>query len=323
MTVGVEIDWGSDTAKNSITLADAIELAVAFGEADYYGRFTQADFQSALTEVLADDNVSYLPGEEVDERTGVFEEALGLIKKRGAWLEGGYPFTVVEGEARFAPEPCPNRHLPYLFLLACSNGKHIPKLAKKLRIQFESLCKEALKGLFPDWADVLSFSQYSEDRKTVFVHAADQAVPQLAKMLNANVQNAARLPNDQREFGIDLVAVSSFDDAAPYPFFAFAQCTVAREWWDKRHEAIAEYSLTGFMDLNARHSNFLMIPHFPRHDLKSWSEDPSRTGNCILCDRYRICRLLEKSNSFDVDAPPPGVADVFGEIRDSLAQSVV
>ena len=322
MTIGVEIDWGSDTAKNSIALADAIELAVALDEAGYYGRFTQADFQSALTEVLGDDNASYLPGDQADERAGVFEEALGLIEKRGAWLKDGYPFTVVDGEARFAPEPCANRHLPYLFMLACSNKKHIPQLDRQLPIQFENLCKEALKGLFPGWADVWSFSQYSEDRKTVFGYSAAQAVPQLAKKLNANAKDAGEIPSAPREFGIDIVVVSSFDDSAPYPFFAFAQCTVAQDWWDKRHEAIASNSLTGFIDLNVQHSNFLMIPHFPRHDLKKWSEDPSRTGNCILCDRYRICRLLEKSDSFDLEDPPPAVADIFEKIRESLAQPI-
>lgn len=322
MVIEVEIDWGSDTAKNSIALADAIELAVALGEADYYGRFTQADFQSALKEVLGDDDASYLPGDQADARAGVFEEALGLIEKRGAWLKNGYPFTVVDGEVRFAPEPCANRHLLYLFLLACSNRKHIPELDKKLPMQFENLCKEALKGLFPDWADVWLFSQYSEDRKTVFGYAADQAVPQLAKTLNADVKNAEELPHGQREFGIDIVVVSSFDDSAPHPFFAFAQCTVAEDWWDKRHEAIAANSLTGFIDLNAQHTNFLMIPHFPRHDLNKWSEDPSRTGNCILCDRYRICRLLEKSGAFSVDDPPPGVADIFEKIGKSLAQPI-
>lgn len=322
MTIEVEIDWGSDTAKNSIPLADAIELAVAFREAGYYGRFTQADFQSALTEVLDDDNSSYLPGDQADTRAAVFEEALGLIEKRGDWLKSDYPFTVVDGEVRFAPEPCANLHLPYLFMLACSNKKHIPQLDKKLPTQFENLCKEALKGLFPGWADVWSFSQYSEDRKTIFGYAADQAVPQLAKKLNANTKNEEEIPRTPREFGIDIVVVSSFDDSAPYPFFAFAQCTVAQEWWDKRHEAIASNSLTGFIDLNVQHSNFLMIPHFPRHDLKKWSEDPARTRNCILCDRYRICRLLEKSSSFDVDDPPPAVTDLFAKIRESLAQPI-
>ena len=322
MTIEVEIDWGSGTSKNSIALTDAIELAVAFREADYYGRFTQADFQGALKEILGDDNASYLPGDQADERTGVFEEALGLIEKRGTWLKNGYPFTVVDGEARFAPEPCANRHLPYLFLLACSNTKHIPQLNKKLRIQFENLCKEALKGLFPDWADVWSFSQYSEDRKTIFGYAADQAIPQLAKKLNANTKNEGEIPQTPREFGIDIVVVSSFRDSAPHPFFAFAQCTVAQDWWNKKHEAIAEDSLDAFIDLNTRHSNFLMIPHFPRHDLKKWSEDPARTRNCILCDRYRICRLLEKSDSFDVEDPPPSIADLFAKIRESLSQPI-
>ena len=314
----IEIGWDSDTTKKSIPLVDAIELAVAFSEAGYHGQFTQADFQRALTETLGDDYASYIQGDQADERVEVFEEALELIEKRRTWLKSGYPFTVVDGEARFAPAPGANRHLPYLFLLACSNGKHIPSLNRKLPMQFENLCKEALKGLFSDLVDVRLFSQFSEDRKNVFGYAADKAVPKLAKKLNANVKNEEDLPNTQDEFGVDIVAISSFGDSAPHPFFAFAQCTVAQDWWEKRHEATATSSLAGFIDLNAQHSNFLMIPHFPRYDLKKWSENPSRTGNCILLDRYRICRLLEKSNSFGVDDPPASVADLFNKIRNSL-----
>lgn len=319
-------DWGADAAKRSksIPLADAIELAVAFDGAAHHGRFTQADFLHALTESLDEDDVTHIPGDEADERVEVFEDALDLIKKRGAWLDNGYPFTVVDGEARFAPLPGAKNHLPYLFLLACSNRKHIPSLNRALPTQFENLCKEALKGLFPEWADVWSFSQYSEDRKSVFGYAADKAVPELAKKLNANVMYEEEIPDTPREFGIDIVAISSFGDSAPYPFFAFAQCTVGQRWWEKRHEAAATGSLASFIDLNsAPHSNFLMIPHFPRHNLERWSEDRARTGNCILLDRYRICHLLEKSNSFDVDDPPADVADIFKEIRDSLAQPAV
>lgn len=316
----IEIEWDSDAAKDSIALADAIELAVAFGEADYYGRFTQADFQRALTETLGDAGISYIQGDQADARAAVFEKAIDLIEKRGGWLNNGYPFAAVDGEARFAPEPGAKTHLPYLFLLACSNGKHIPGLEKNSPAQFENLCKEALKGLFPDWADVRLFSQYSADRKDYWGRAASEAIPRLAEKLNANVINEEELPDAPREFGIDIVAISSFGDSAPYPFFALAQCTVAQDWWDKKHEAIAANSLAGFIDLNARHSNFLMIPHFPRYDLNGWSEDRARTGNCILFDRYRICRLLEKSNSFDADDPPADVADIFNEIGNSLAQ---
>lgn len=317
----LEMIWGTDTTNDSLILADAIELAVAFAKDDYNGRFTRADFlHLAVSESLDDNEMSYLPGDQADERTAQFEEALNLIKNRGTWLGISYPFIVSNGEIRFSSPSEIGKCLPYLFLLVCSNGNYVPSLKRALPAQFESLCKEAFRSLFPEWAEILLFSQTSDDRRTHFGWAARDAVPKLAAMLNARLINADKLSSTQREFGIDLVAICPLGDESPYPFFAFAQCTIEQEWQDKRHEAIAQNELTEFIHLNTRHSNFLMIPHFPRQSLEAWSGDPSRASNCILCDRFRLCRMLEKSDFFESNNLPENLARVFKTLENSLAQ---
>ena len=320
----LDISWSSAIAKDPLLLADAIELVVAFASDEHYGRFTRADFQHFVaTENLTDDEESYLTGDQVDERNAQFEQALKLIRNRARWLGLAYPFSVVTDEVQFTPQTPLRRHLPYLFLLVCSNGNHVPSLQNTLATHFEDLCKEALRSLFPGWAEVVSFSQKSDDRKNIFGYQASKAVPRLAEKLNAGLVNANQLSATQREFGIDIIAICPFGDGSPFPFFAFAQCTIGREWWGKRHEAIAENELTGFVNLNARHSNFLMIPHFPRYSLEQWSEDPARTGNCILCDRLRICVLVNRSDSFSQDNPPREILGVFKTLEDNLVQSSV
>ena len=315
----IEMSWNSEVTKDPLLLADAIELAVAFGGDNYNSRFTRADFQHfVVTESLGDDDLSYIAGDEADERNEQFEQALTLIGNRAKWLVPAYPFSVVFGEVRFTPGNTLRRHLPYLFLLVCSNGNNVPSLKYALPNQFEELCKEALRSLFPDWAEVVSFSQKSEDRKTIFGYAAKDAVPKLAEKLNAGLKNASQLSNTQQEFGIDIIAICPFDDLSPYPFFAFAQCTIGQDWSAKRHEAIADSALTGFVDLNARHSNFMMIPHFPRYSLDRWDRDPGKTGNCILCDRLRICSLLEKSSFFEHDEFPGSIAGIFSMLQEKL-----
>ena len=318
----LDMTWSSDTTKDKLILADAIELAVAFAKDDYYGRFTRADFQRlAASESLSDNEMLYITGDQADERIEQFEQALALIRNRASWLGVAYPFSVSTNEVRFSPPTAIRKCLPYLFLLVCSNGNYVPSLKSALPAQFEILCKEAFRSLFPEWAEVLLFSQKSKDRRTHFGWAASDAVPKLAKKLNAELVNVDQLSNTQREFGIDLIAICPFDDQSPYPFFAFAQCTIEQEeWWGKRHEAIAQTELTGFVHLSAYHSNFLMIPHFPRYSLEGWSEDPGRTGNCILCDRFRLCRLLEKSKFFDHNNPPTSIAAVFETLENSLVQ---
>ena len=285
----LEIQWNKDVTKDPLILADAIELAVAFGDESYGDQFTQADFlHFVASESLSDDDESPITGDVADERVEQFEQALTLIADRARWLGDTYPFSVEAGEVRLTPQPTLRRHLCYLFLLVCSNGNSVPSIKSALPDQFEDLCKEAFRSLFPEWAEVYLFSQRSEDRKNVFGYSAREAIPKLAEKLNARLKDPDRLPKTQREFGIDMIAICPFGDQTPYPFFAFAQCTIGQDWWDKRHEAIADSALTGFINLNARHSNFLMIPHFPRYSLECWSEDPARTGNCILCDRFRI-----------------------------------
>ena len=150
-------------------LADAIELLVAFAEDDYSGRFTRANFQHFVAmENLSEDEMAYVTGDQADEYNKEFEQALALIKRRADWLGVAYPFRVTTDEVRFTPLPFASDHLPYLFLLVCSNGNSVPSLKRALPGHFENLCKEAFKSLFPEWAEILLFSKDSEDRKNVF-----------------------------------------------------------------------------------------------------------------------------------------------------------
>ena len=318
----LDIEWNSDVTKDPLLLADAIELAVAFGDESCGGRFTLADFQHfVVTESLSDNSQFPLEGDEADERIAQFEEAINLIEKRALWLGTTYPFNVDVGEVRLTQQTALCSHLCYLFLLVCSNGNFMPSIKAALPDQFEDLCKEAFRSLFPKWAEVFSFSQKSEDRKNVFGYSAKEAIPKLAEKLNASLVNPDRLPDRQREFGIDIIAICPFGDLTLYPFFAFAQCTIGQDWTEKRHEARADMALAGFVHLDTRHSNFLMIPHFPRYSLEVWSEDPGRTGDCIICDRLRICRLLEISSFLEQDGLPKSIASVFQTLEANLTQA--
>ena len=317
----IDLIWSSDTTQDPFLLADAIELTVAFASENYH-RFTRADFQHAVdSENLSDDDSSYLDGDVADERVEHFEQALDLIRKRASWLGDSYPFTVKADEVQLVADSLESGYTStYLFLLLCSNQNFAPSIKSILPACFEDLCKEALRSLFPEWAEVLLFSQNSEDRKNVFGWAASDAIPALAKKLNTIVVNQGGISNTQREYGIDIIAICSFDDQSPYPFFAFAQCTLQQDWWEKRHEATSGNGVAAFIHMNVNHSNLLMIPYFPRHGLEKWSEDPSRTGNCILCDRYRICWLLEKSRSFDINSLPVRLREILQRIQSALPE---
>lgn len=317
----IDFAWTKDIIKDAVDLTDCIELVVAFSDDDYDGRFTQSDFQEIVhREPLGDDDSSFLQGDQADVFYPQFEDAMALIKRRALWLGEIYPFKEENGEVLFAPQTSKKYYLWYLFLLACSCHNRIPSLKHALRVQFENICKEAMRALFPDWAEVFLFSQNSDDRRELG-WLAKEAIPALAKKLNAQVEPDAQLPNTQEEYGIDLIAICSFEDELEYPFFAFAQCTVEKEWWDKRHEAQTRHALSGVRRLDTDHTNFLLIPHFPRITPTEWREPRKHTINCILCDRYRICRLLEKSNPFTRHNMPSGISKIIQEIQGRLPES--
>lgn len=317
----IDFDWTEEIIRDAVDLTDCIELVVAFSDEDYGGRFTHADFQNIVqSELLEDDYSSFFQGEKVDDFSASFEVAVDLIKRRSLWLGAIYPFREKDGEVWFEPQTTEKHYLSYLFLLACSCHNRIPSLKNSLRVQFENLCKEAMRALFPDWAEVFLFSQNSDDRKKLG-WPANEAIPALAKKLNAQVESDAQLPNTQEEYGIDLIAICSFEDELEYPFFAFAQCTVAKEWWKKKHEAQARHALSGVVRLDTDHTNFLLIPHFPRINATEWRESRQYTIDCILCDRYRICRLLERSNPFTQQNMPPGISEIVHKIQEHLPKN--
>lgn len=316
----LDFDWSKEIIQDVVDLTDCIELVVAFSDDEYNGRFTGADFVDIVqTDIFGDDVSSFLQGDEVDDLYPSFEDAMGLIKQRASWLGETYPFRQEDSEVQFVPPTSEKNYLWYLFLLACSCHNRIPSLQHDLRIQFENICKEAIRALFPDWAEIFLFSQNSDDRKKLG-WSAKQAIPELAKKLNAQVRPVT-LPNTQEEYGIDLIAICSFGDKLEYPFFAFAQCTVAKDWWRKRDEAQACRALSGVVSLDTAHTNFLFIPHFPRVNTTEWKKPRQYPINCILCDRFRICQLLERSNTFTYQNIPSHMHDIFQEIQKFMPEN--
>lgn len=313
----LDFDWSKEIIRDVVDLTDCIELIVAFSGNEYNGRFTGANFTDIVQgDIFGDDNNSFLKGDDIDDFYASFEDSINLIKRRALWLGQTYPFIQKNSTVQFAPSASGHNYLWYLFLLACSSHNRIPTLQQNLSIQFENVCKEAMRVIFPS-ADVFLFSKNSDDRKKLGA-TADKAIPALAKKLNTHICKDVSLSATQKEYGIDLIAIYSFEDDLEYPFFAFAQCTVGKEWWKKRHEAQSRQALVGILQLNVDHSNFLMIPHFPRVIATKWSQDRDKTVGCILCDRYRICRLLEKSTTFTYQNVPPAMRDIFNEIQKYL-----
>ena len=308
----IEPAWGKEAIKNPVDLVDYIEFCIAF-LGDVYERFTYANFVDIIGDDISSGDDEHSRSENDDEYARHFDDAMRLVRRRADWLPISYPFSCASGEIRLTDQPRKS-HLLYLFLLICSHHHQLAcRWTQKLPDQFEIVCKKAMQSLFPDWAEVFLFSKTSKDRKEIFGSSAREAIPALAKKLNAKLLSKKEdLPTTQSEYGIDIIAICPFCDRASHPFFAFAQCTIAKEWWKKKHEARGRSGLFALIHMLAsEHTAFLFIPHFARKISGEWNHTDDKTVDCILCDRLRICRLFEKAKFFETDCPPE---DDLGEI---------
>ena len=302
----LEINWNGGVA-DPAKLADYIEATLSLDEDRACDEFNYAHFVDLIREEPnggvpddgsepIDDMAHFLSGQGADEAEHHFENAVSLIENRSLWLEHLYPFSVENGAVQLRYEQAADNGMPYTFLLACSLHNEIGP-SQVLARQFEQVCKEGMRTLFNESADVFLFSQFSQDRAELG-RSAREAVPILAGKLNAKVKNEESIPNQQNEFGIDIIAIDRLGDSVGYPFFAFAQCTIGQDWSRKKGEAKAPNALNAYVDLQVQHSNLIFIPHFLRKDADKWDAPAHDTIDCIIFDRLRICRMLERLKEF-------------------------
>ena len=322
----LEINW-SEAVGDSVVLADYIEMAISLDTAHAGLEFTYAHFVKYLQEEpsigdsseLLDDHdiggirtdsawepfngepIGFLEGDDIDGMQRHFDDAVSLIGRRRQWLGDLYPFTVQGEDVCLSSQPERSTWTPYVFLLACSHHDLINRKSPRLETEFEKICKEAMKSLCHDGASVFLFSRGSADRQEIG-SSARVAIPKLAKMLNANVLHECEIPDTPREFGIDIIAVDKMDDDLGRPFLMTAQCTVSKDpvrWVQKKSEPKSG-GISYFIHYDVPYTTVLFIPHLPREQATKWSGNVPAfaLSDTIVCDRYRICRLVQRHRAF-------------------------
>lgn len=308
----LDITWTKRVIDDPLTLADYMELVAALAPNPTNEAFTPSyfidDIEEELSSSASENSEVRLDVEDLHNK---LESAIDLMKSRQKWLGELYPFEASSEGVLLSQSSIRKTDLPYIYLLVCSHLSTIPKLTRYLREDFENICKEAMRTIFNS-SEVILFSQFSEDRRELG-WSARLAIPALAKKLNTVLKNESDIPNTQAEFGIDIIAIHPFGDNLSYPFFTFAQCTVSKEWWTKKDEAQAQRFLKAYIELEVEHTNLLFIPQLPRTADGKWSEPPHKRINCVICDRFRICKMLDYASQC-------GAQDSKEEIDRILAQ---
>ena len=321
----LEINW-NEAAEDPVVLADYIEMAISLDTAHAGLEFTYAHFVSYLQDEPFNqvssgfpdgDNIDemrpdfvqddlfdaetsgFLEGDNMDGMQRHFDDAVSLIGRRRQWLGDLYPFMVQGNDVRLSNHSERNVWTPYVFLLACSHHDLIDSKSPSLDVEFEKICKEAMKSLCHDEAVVLLFSRNSADRRELG-RSARAAIPKLASMLNATVAHECEMPGTPREFGIDIIAVDNMADELGYALLMTAQCTIAghpSDWERKKVEP--KWDKIGyFIPYDVPPTTVLFIPHLPRKQVDTWSVQAFHLNGSIVCDRYRICRLIQRHWKF-------------------------
>lgn len=303
----LSITWNKVAVDDPVKLADCIELTIALDDDHTSNAFGYDDFVDLIRDepyqpIDDVDDLDFLDGDDADEAQIHFESAVSLVQQRRRWLGQLYPFVGDGNGVQFSPVSDQTVWMPYIYLLACSNHIFVPYGERKFTTGFEIVSKEAMRALFNEAADVFLFSQFSQDRAQMGLSAHD-AVIEICTKLHAPVVNEHRIPTTRQEFGIDIVAIDAVGDPLSSPFAAFAQCTIGANWESKKHEAQPRNRLNAYVHLTAEYSNILFIPHLPRLESGEWDANPHETINCLLRDRFSICKMLERLRNFDQPNP--------------------
>ena len=206
----MELNWNKGVAKDPVKLADYIELTLTIDEDHFGDKFTYAHFVSLIqdepyvgsredvfptNDESDEDSEEFLTGDEMDDTLEYYENAVSLIAQRSQWLGDQYPFSGLGQEVRLVVGQDKGKYMPYIFLLVCSHNQIAPPPHETIRahtyrlaVEFEGICKEAMKSLFNELADVFLFSQFSNDRSNLG-RSAREAVKNLAMKLNTKVKN--------------------------------------------------------------------------------------------------------------------------------------
>lgn len=307
----VELHWDETAVSDSVTLADYIEMAISLDVGHKGFAFTWDDFVDHVKEEPFDGN--FLEGEEIDELAEYFENAVALVECRRKWFGELYPFTTEDGSVQLSPLCESSSWTPYIFLLACSHD-HSPHKSPRMESEFEKICKEAFKSLLSDDAYVFLFSRGSDDRARIG-NSARKALSKLAELLNADiVRPDDEIPDTPREFGIDIIAIDKMHDNLGYSLLMTAQCTVSgdpKQWESKKTEPQWGRSMGHFIPYEVPSVVILFIPHLPRLQSGVWSVPAFIFQQCIVCDRYRICKMLQRRQQHHQEDASAAVSEII------------
>lgn len=225
-----------------------------------------------------------------------------------------YPFSLSENADYLTVNdpPSPLQEL-YIFLLLCSNLRHLQEHIQTLTKCFELLSRDVLEAILPPGSAAHLFGAKHDGR---FAGSFWDKLTNLAADLRESVSiNREVVRGKNGDGGLDLVGwISMGDDAKGFPI-VFGQCACSKEEWPRKQHELDFDTWRKRLTLEVRPYNMLFVPFYLRTTSAMW-ERAFEIGNTVVVDRLRILHFLRGSPELIRDR------DSFPIVQAALAQRV-
>ncbi|ACD15570.1 hypothetical protein [Paraburkholderia phytofirmans] len=239
-------------------------------------------------------------GAEVQDRQERYIEDLWrVLEYRAAVMGAAYPFRVGGGRIDLERALDTPQTRIYRLLVSCSRLRSFPNNGCRQRwaAAFTSLCAIAFRSMVPSHASVRIFDANSVDRREYYDVDLRRALVKLGEDLQPemiNMENCAKV-SASGDAGLDLVAIVPFGDDATTVHALFAQCGAQETDWPSKVLEAHPIAFRSYYQFLHEPANVMFIPLSYRGPDGKWV-DSSNVSGCIVIDRERIFRLVERQN---------------------------
>ncbi|OAI11418.1 MULTISPECIES: hypothetical protein [Methylomonas] len=246
------------------------------------------------------DNEAKLTGQTSAERNirleKQLEDVLAQLGYRANSLDSFYPFNFENANLiLISNSQLTERQRIYRFLLACSRLRSFDNksgLHQRWAKYFSLLSREAMRGLFPSYADVRIFDANSDDRRNYYSTNLKHAIKKLGEDLAVNIiEDGWSQLSTSGDEGIDLVATIPFDDGASATFAFLGQCGAQETGWPAKTLEAHPINLRHLFHWQFDIPCAMFTPVYYRSSDGRWAYSKSANG-VLLIDRERILKLI-------------------------------
>lgn len=237
-------------------------------------------------------------GRSNDKKETIINDWFRNLSVRSTLFNELYPFAINEQEATISLKSNlkPYHKLYIYFLLAGNLSLFSSKLGNKITTDFEFICFDAQKKLFPvSLGAVVGYTHFfgkNPEAEGIFTGSLSKKFLTLAQKIKSYKIDVSSIPsNNTADRGIDLISYLGFheDEAFGVPIVV-SQCACSYEEWRRKQfdHHPDKYKRIGLFDVD--YIRFMYIPFFYRSYEGQWFQ-PIDVCTVVI-DRLRLMRIL-------------------------------